>query len=256
MSRQNQKNSIKKLAAIISLASASVFLSVPAFALINFNSSSLDGSLKNHTLKTESNEGSRQLLTQGSSGTGGTGTGGTGAAGTGTGGTGAAGAGTGETGTGGTGAAGTDTGGTGAAGAGAGGTGTVQPGTTGGTGTVQPGTGTTGTDGTGTVQPDTGTTGTDGTGASGTGTAQPGTGATGTGGTGTGQSANFEQLMRAGYAATQQRDYSTALTYFQQALQLRPNNPYATRAVSNVQGYMQRDAQRGTTTTPTNQNSR
>jgi Tfp pilus assembly protein PilF len=78
----------------------------------------------------------------------------------------------------------------------------------------------------------------------------------GTGGTGTGQTGSFVELMRAGYAATQQRDYSTALTYFQQALQLRPNNPYATRAVSNVQGYMQRDAQRGTTTTPTNQNSR
>ena len=165
MSRQNQKNSIKKLAALIGVASASVFLSVPALALSNSNSSSFDGSLKNRTLNAESSEGSRQLLAQGSSGTSGTGTGGTG---------------------------------------------TVQPGTSG----------------------------------------------TDTGGTGTGQTANFEQLMRAGYAATQQRDYSTALTYFQQALQLRPNNPYARRAVSNVQGYMQRDAQRGTTTTPANQSGR
>jgi Tfp pilus assembly protein PilF len=78
----------------------------------------------------------------------------------------------------------------------------------------------------------------------------------GTGGTGTGQTGSFVELMRAGYAATQQRDYTTALTYFQQALQLRPNNPYARRAVSNVQSYMQRDAQRGTTTTPTNQSGR
>jgi Tfp pilus assembly protein PilF len=55
--------------------------------------------------------------------------------------------------------------------------------------------------------------------------------------------------MNAGYTATQLRDYQTALAYFQRALQLRPNNPYATRAVSNVQGYLRR----GTTTTPTNQ---
>jgi hypothetical protein len=242
MSEQNHKNSIKKLAALMGVTSASIFLSVPALALINSNYSSVDGSLKNRTLNAESTEGSRQLLAQGSSGTGGTGTGGTGAGGTGTGGTGTVQPGTGGTGTGGTGTVQPSTGGTGTGGTGAGGTGAEGTGT-GGTGTVQPGTGGTGaggtgTGGTGTVQPGTGGTG---------------TGGTGTGGTGTGQTANFEQLMRAGYAATQQRDYSTALAYFQQALQLRPNNPYATRAVSNVQSYMQRDAQRGTTTTPTNQ---
>jgi cytochrome c-type biogenesis protein CcmH/NrfG len=55
--------------------------------------------------------------------------------------------------------------------------------------------------------------------------------------------------MRAGYAATDQRDYQTAITNFERALQLRPRNPYATRAIRNVRGYMQR----GTTTTPTNQ---
>ncbi|HEY9834841.1 MAG TPA: tetratricopeptide repeat protein [Stenomitos sp.] len=200
MSGQDYKILSKNLVALIGVASTTVFFSVPALALSNSNSSRFDGSLKNFTFNTESTEGSRELLTQGTSGTGQTGTGGTG---------------TGQTGTGGTGTGQTDTGGTG----------------TGGTGTVQPGTGGTGTGGTGTGQ-------------------------TGTGGTGTGQTANFEQLMRAGYAATQQRDYSTALTYFQQALQLRPNNPYATRAVSNVQGYIQRDAQRGTTPTPTNQSGR
>jgi hypothetical protein len=68
--------------------------------------------------------------------------------------------------------------------------------------------------------------------------------------------------MNAGYAATQQRDYQTALTYFQSALQLRPGNVYATRAISNVQTYLRRGATNtqsnrgGTTNTPTNQGSR
>ncbi len=56
----------------------------------------------------------------------------------------------------------------------------------------------------------------------------------------TGQQDPFTQYMLAGYAATQQRDYQTALTNFQRALQLRPSNPYAVRAVRNVQGYLQR----------------
>jgi len=64
-----------------------------------------------------------------------------------------------------------------------------------------------------------------------------------------GQQDGFTQYMNAGYAATQQRDYQNALNYFERARQLRPNNPYATRAIRNVRGYMQR----GTTTTPTNQ---
>ena len=55
-----------------------------------------------------------------------------------------------------------------------------------------------------------------------------------------GQQDPFTQYMLAGYAATQQRDYQTALTNFQRALQLRPNNPYAATAVRNVQGYLQR----------------
>src|SRR5919202_1774008 len=233
MSAHNHKNSIKKLVALIGVASASVFLSVPALALINSKSSSFDGSLKNRTLNAESSEGSRQLLAQGTSGTGGTGTGGTGAGG----------AGTGQTGTGDTGAGGMGTGGAGTGQTGAGGMGT------GGAGTGQTGTGGMGTGGMGT-----GGTGQTGTGQTGTG--QTGTGQTGTGQTGTGQTASFVQLMRAGYGATQQRDYQTALSYFQQALQLRPNNRYARQAVSNVQGYLQRDGQRGTNTTPANQNSR
>jgi Tfp pilus assembly protein PilF len=58
--------------------------------------------------------------------------------------------------------------------------------------------------------------------------------------------------MNAGYTATQQRDYRTALTYFQRALQLRPSNPYARRAVQNVQGYLRR----GNNTTQSNQSNR
>jgi hypothetical protein len=309
MSKQNHEKSIKKLVALIGVSSASVFLSVPALALINFTSSSFDGSLKNRTLNAESSEGSRQLLAQATSGTSGTeqvqralvelvrvkrvlvelervkqalmvrvlvkpeqvklmlvkpalvepeqvkpdwsnGADGTGAGQTGTGQTDA-----GQTGVGGTGAGGAGTGQTGTGGAGAGQTGAGQTGTgqtgTGQTGTGQTGTGQMGTGGTGTGGAGTGQMGTGGTGTGGAGTGQMGTG-----GTGTGQTGSFVELMRAGYAATQQRDYTTALTYFQQALQLRPNNPYARRAVSNVQSYMQRDAQRGTTTTPTNQSGR
>ncbi len=137
---------------------------------------------------------------------------------------------------------------------GTGGMGTGQTGTggtgTGGTGTGGMGTGQNGTGGTGTGQ-----TGTGGTGTGGMGTGQNGTGGTGTGGINSsngqpnGQQDEFTQYMRAGYAATDQRDYQTALTNFQRALQVRPRNPYATRAIRNVRGYMQR----GTTTTPTNQ---
>ena len=75
-------------------------------------------------------------------------------------------------------------------------------------------------------------------------------------GQGNGQQDAFTQTMLAGYAATQQRDYPTALSYFQQALQLRPNNRYARQAVSNVRGYIQRDAQGGNAATFTNQGNR
>src|SRR5919202_648809 len=271
MSVQNQNNLNKKLVTLMSVASSSIFFAIPALALINSNSSNIDGSLNNRSFGSESTHSSRQLLAQGTSGTGGTGTSGTGTSQTGTGGTGTGGFGNGQTGTGGTGAGGFGNGQTGTGGTGAGGFGTGQTGT-GGTGTGGFGTGQTGTGGMGTGQ-----TGTGGTGTGGMGTGQTGTGGTGTGGMGTGQTGTgqrgagqtgaggntsgngqanrrqdaFTQSMLAGYAATQQRDYSTALTYFQRALQLRPNNPYARRAVRNVQGYMQR----GTTATPNNAGS-
>ncbi len=149
MNAQNRKNPIEKLVTLLGVASAGVFISLPALALINFNSSSFDGTPNNRTHRAESTQRSRQLIAQSTSGTEQTGTGGT-------------------------------------------------------------------TSGNGQVN---------------------------------GQQGTFEQYMTAGYAATQQRDYPTALAYFQSALQLRPGNRYAVQAIRNVQGYMQR----GDTATPGNQ---
>ena len=172
MSAQNQKNSIKTAMTLVGVASASVFLTIPALAFVNSNSSSFDGSLNNRTLSAESTGRSRQLLAQGASGTGGTGTG--------------------------------------------------------QTGTGQIGTGEVGT------CPIT----VNGTTSSNRQTNR--------------QQNAFTQQMNAGYAATQQRNYPTALACFQRALQLRPGNPYAAQAVQNVQGYIQRANQSGTTA-PINQ---
>jgi len=80
-----------------------------------------------------------------------------------------------------------------------------------------------------------------GTGAGGT---TPGTGRS------NGQQDAFTQYMLDGYAATDQRDYPTALSNFRNALQLRPGNPYATQAISNVEGYIQ---QQGSTQQRTRQ---
>jgi hypothetical protein len=44
--------------------------------------------------------------------------------------------------------------------------------------------------------------------------------------------------MQAGYRATNQRDYDTALLYFRRALDERPNDPYARQAIQNVERYM------------------
>ena len=131
------------------------------------------------------------------------------------------------------------------------------------TGTNQQNPATTGTNqqnpaATGTNQQNPAATGTNQQNPAATGTNQQNPAATGTNqqnpsATGTnqpnGQQDGFTQYMNAGYAATQQRDYQNALNYFERARQLRPGNPYATRAIRNVRGYMQR----GTTTTPTNQ---
>jgi pyruvate/2-oxoacid:ferredoxin oxidoreductase alpha subunit len=51
------------------------------------------------------------------------------------------------------------------------------------------------------------------------------------------QSSEFDRYMAAGYAATEQRDYGTALLYFQRALDERPDNSYAQQAIQNVEQY-------------------
>jgi hypothetical protein len=51
------------------------------------------------------------------------------------------------------------------------------------------------------------------------------------------QSSEFDRYMAAGYEATNQRDYETALLYFQRALDERPNDSYAQQAIQNVEQY-------------------
>lgn len=51
------------------------------------------------------------------------------------------------------------------------------------------------------------------------------------------QSSEFDRYMVAGYEATDQRDYETALLFFQRALDERPNNTYAQQAIQNVEQY-------------------
>ncbi|NDB87095.1 MAG: hypothetical protein EB127_31080, partial [Alphaproteobacteria bacterium] len=50
----------------------------------------------------------------------------------------------------------------------------------------------------------------------------------------------FERFMREGYALTQRKDYQSALINFRRAEELRPDNKYATQAISNVTGYINR----------------
>ncbi|MFE4105125.1 tetratricopeptide repeat protein [Almyronema epifaneia] len=48
----------------------------------------------------------------------------------------------------------------------------------------------------------------------------------------------YDQYMEMGYDATDAADYQTAQNYFQQALQERPGDYYATQALRNVQTYL------------------
>jgi len=48
----------------------------------------------------------------------------------------------------------------------------------------------------------------------------------------------YDRAMRIGYTASQHRDYQTALINFKRALQQRPGDPYATKAIQNVQRYL------------------
>ncbi|WP_242026718.1 tetratricopeptide repeat protein [Phormidium tenue] len=57
------------------------------------------------------------------------------------------------------------------------------------------------------------------------------------------QSSEFDRYMAAGYEATEQGDYETALLYFQRALDERPNNSFAQRAIQNVEQYRTRTSE-------------
>ncbi len=45
----------------------------------------------------------------------------------------------------------------------------------------------------------------------------------------------YDAFMRAGYAAYNKKDYKTALSNFQSALDLRPKNVYAVKAIQNTE---------------------
>jgi hypothetical protein len=45
----------------------------------------------------------------------------------------------------------------------------------------------------------------------------------------------YDAFMKAGYAAYSKKDYKTALSNFQSALDLRPKNVYATKAIQNTE---------------------
>jgi len=52
---------------------------------------------------------------------------------------------------------------------------------------------------------------------------------------------SYTKYMIQGYDATKQRNYVAGLKYFQQALQAKPGDTYATIAISNIQSYIERD---------------
>jgi tetratricopeptide (TPR) repeat protein len=56
---------------------------------------------------------------------------------------------------------------------------------------------------------------------------------------------NYNQYMQSGYRATRQGNYSAALNYFKQALQVRPGDRYATSAMRNIESYIARDRRSG-----------
>ncbi|MBD2124482.1 hypothetical protein [Trichocoleus sp. FACHB-262] len=55
------------------------------------------------------------------------------------------------------------------------------------------------------------------------------------------KAASYRRYMRLGYAANKQRDYQTAQSSFQAALRIRPGDPYATKALRNVRGFVRRN---------------
>ncbi len=59
------------------------------------------------------------------------------------------------------------------------------------------------------------------------------------------QGTPYDRYMRAGYAAVEQKDYEAALLHFQRALDERPNDTYAQRAIQNVESYRNQSGQGG-----------
>jgi hypothetical protein len=57
------------------------------------------------------------------------------------------------------------------------------------------------------------------------------------------QTSDYDRYMQAGYAATQARDFETALLYFRRALDERPDDSYAEEAIDNVEDYQDSRAQ-------------
>lgn len=51
------------------------------------------------------------------------------------------------------------------------------------------------------------------------------------------QTTPYDRYMQAGYAAVQAKNYESALLNFRRALDERPNDPYAQRAIENVERY-------------------
>lgn len=52
------------------------------------------------------------------------------------------------------------------------------------------------------------------------------------------EQSRYDRLMRLGYDATQREEYSSAIDFFQRALEQRPGDYYATEAIDNVRTYM------------------
>lgn len=59
------------------------------------------------------------------------------------------------------------------------------------------------------------------------------------------QSTPYDRYMQAGYTAVEQKDYEAALLHFQRALDERPNDSYAQRAIQNVEKYRSQSGQEG-----------
>ena len=53
---------------------------------------------------------------------------------------------------------------------------------------------------------------------------------------------DYDAYMNQGYNATDAGNYTEALQFFRQALQLRPNDAYAAQAIRNVRSYIVREA--------------